>query len=156
MSEQNNSDDYDSPWKNILESYFEEFMQFFFPDAAKDINWSPGYEFWDKELQQVVRDANLGRRYADKLVRVWLNSGEEKWVLVHIEILGQRDTDLAERMFVYNYRCYDRFKRPVASLAVLADESAKWRTKQLQLRILGFGNKHSFSCGQADGLSESN
>jgi len=50
MSEQNNSDDYDSPWKNILESYFEEFMQFFFPDAAKDIDWSPGYEFWDKEL----------------------------------------------------------------------------------------------------------
>jgi len=104
----------------------------------------------------VVRDANLGRRYADKLVRVWLNSGEEKWVLVHIEIQGQRDTDLAERMFVYNYRCYDRFKQPVASLAVLADESAEWQTKQLQLRILGFGNKHSFSCGQADRLSESN
>jgi len=106
MSEQNKSDDYDSPWKNILESFFEEFMLFFFPDAEKDIDWSHGHEFWDKELQQVVRDADLGRRYADKLVRVWLNSGEEKWVLVHIEIQGQKDMSLSERMFVYNYRCY--------------------------------------------------
>ena len=137
MSEQNNSDDYDSPWKNILESYFEEFMQFFFPDAARDINWSHVYEFWDKELQQVVRDANLGRRYADKLVRVWRNSGEQKLVLVHIEIQGQRDTDLAERMFVYNYRCYDRFKQPVASLAVLADESAEWRPNSFSYGFWG-------------------
>jgi hypothetical protein len=39
---------------------------------------------------------------------------------------------------------------------VLANESAEWQTKQLQLRILGYGNKHSFSSGKADRLSESN
>jgi hypothetical protein len=112
-------------------------MLFFFPDAEKDIDWSHGHEFWDKELQQVVRDADLGRRYADKLVRVWLNSGEEKWVLVHIEIQGQKDMSLSERMFVYNYRCYDRFKQPVASLAVLADESAEWRPNSFSYGFWG-------------------
>jgi hypothetical protein len=33
------------------------------------INWDVEYLFLDKELQQVVRDAELGRRLVDKLVR---------------------------------------------------------------------------------------
>lgn len=30
-------------------------------------------------------------------------------------------------MFVYNYRIFDRYDRPVASLAVLADDDPGWR-----------------------------
>lgn len=52
--------DYDSPWKEILEAYFRDFMQFFFPQIETEIAWERGYEFLDKELQQVVRDAEVG------------------------------------------------------------------------------------------------
>jgi hypothetical protein len=62
------ADDYDSPWKEIIEDYFSEFMAFFFPQAHADIDWQRGYESLDQELQQVVRDAALGRRLADKLM----------------------------------------------------------------------------------------
>jgi hypothetical protein len=62
--------DYDSPWKEILEAYFRDFIEFFFPHIEPEIAWERGYDFLDKELQQVVRDAELGRRYADKLVKV--------------------------------------------------------------------------------------
>lgn len=65
--------DYDSPWKEILEQYFPEFMAFFFPAAHAEVDWTKGYEFLDKELQQVVRDAELGRRFADKLVSISCN-----------------------------------------------------------------------------------
>ena len=51
------SDDYDSPWKEIMEVYFNDFMAFFFPDIAEEVDWDRGYTFLDKELQQVVRDA---------------------------------------------------------------------------------------------------
>jgi|GEM_PF-1732026 len=78
-------DDYDSPWKNALEEYFEEFMQLFFPPAHADINWHRPIEFLDKELQQVALDAETGRRYADKLAKVWKKSGEPGWVLAHVE-----------------------------------------------------------------------
>ncbi|MBT9438357.1 MAG: hypothetical protein GAS50_04100 [Desulfobacterales bacterium] len=50
--------DYDSPWKKALEVYFKEFIQFFFPDIAADVNWSCKYIFLDKELQQVVRECS--------------------------------------------------------------------------------------------------
>jgi hypothetical protein len=66
----------DSPWKEMLEFYFEDFMIFFFPNVHTMIDWARGYEFLDNELQQVVRDAELGRRWADKLVKVWLNDDQ--------------------------------------------------------------------------------
>jgi len=120
-------DDFDSPWKDILEGYFPDFMAFFFPTAAAEIDWSRGFELLDKELAQVVRDAELGRRYADKLIKVYLVDGREEWLLVHIEVQGQRDPDFPERMFVYAYRLYDRYRREIVSLAVLADVAPGWR-----------------------------
>ncbi len=120
-------DAYDSPWKDIIETYFQEFMAFFFPDAAKDIDWDRKFEFLDKELSQVVRDATLGKRLADKLARVWRMDGEESWVLVHVELQGQYDAALSKRVFTYNYRIFDHHNRPVASLVVLADERPGWR-----------------------------
>jgi hypothetical protein len=38
-------DDYDSPWKDIIEDYFEDFVCFFFPNIHAEIDWSRGYEF---------------------------------------------------------------------------------------------------------------
>jgi hypothetical protein len=124
------STDFDTPWKDIIERYFEDFIAFFLPQAHEEIDWNQGYEFLDKELQQVVRDAELGRRLVDKLAKVYLQNGEEAWVLIHIEVQSQEETDFAERMFVYHYRIFDRYKRKVASLAVLGDERSNWRPSQ--------------------------
>jgi len=129
--------DYDSPWKEILETYFPDFMAFFFPEADADSDWSRGYEFLDTELQQIVRDAELGRRLADKLVKVWRRSGEETWVLAHIEVQNTPEGQFAERMFVYNYRLRDRYDRPVASLAVLGDENPSWQPNTFRSHLWG-------------------
>jgi hypothetical protein len=110
-----------------LERYLADFLAFFFPQAHGDIDWSRGYTFLDKELQQVVRDAELGRRLADELVQVWLHDGAETWVLVHIEIQTQEEGEFARRMFTYHYRLFDRYNRQVVSLAVLGDDRADWR-----------------------------
>jgi len=91
----------------------------------------------DKELQQVVRDAELGRRLADKLVKVWRTGGEEAWVLIHLEIQSQEETNFSERMFVYHYRIYDRYKRRVASIAILGDERSSWRPNQFGYELWG-------------------
>ncbi|MEN9984623.1 MAG: hypothetical protein RI925_125, partial [Pseudomonadota bacterium] len=60
-------DDYDSPWKDAVERYFPEFIAFYFPDASQQINWARGHEFLDQELRAVVQDAELGKRFVDKL-----------------------------------------------------------------------------------------
>jgi len=74
------NDRYDSPWKSAIERYFPEFMEFYFPDAHAEIDWAKGHIFLDQELRAVVQDAELGMRFVDKLVRVNVMNGDEKWV----------------------------------------------------------------------------
>jgi len=31
--------DFDSPWKDIIEAFFPQFMEFFVPDSVKEIDW---------------------------------------------------------------------------------------------------------------------
>jgi hypothetical protein len=142
MTNVNPQTEYDSPWKQILQLYFEDFMQFFFPQAHREIDWTRQPEFLDKELEQVVRDAELGKRLADKLVKIYRIGGEESWILIHLEIQSQSESDFSERMFIYNYRIYDRYKRSVASLAVLGDEQVNWRPNRFGYEL--FGTKVEF------------
>ena len=114
------TDDYDTPWKQVLAHYFDDFLSFYFPDIHAAIDWTRPYSLLDKELAQATRTAAIGRRVADTLVRVHTADGE-RWVLIHVEVQSSHDSELAERMFVYNYRIYDQHRQPVASLAVLGD-----------------------------------
>ena len=127
--------EFDSPWKDILELYFSDFISFFLPVAYAEIDWNRPPEFLDKELQQVVRDAELGRRMADKLVKVWRKNGTEIWVLIHVEVQSQDEADFAERMFVYHYRIFDKYRCPVVSLAVLGDEGRNWKPEQFGYQL---------------------
>ena len=111
--------DYDSPWKEALARYLPDAFALFFPAVHAEIDWSRQYQPLDKELQQVTRDANLGRRLADTLFQVWRRDGTDAWVLIHIEVQGQPDRDFAQRMFVYYYRIFDRHQRPIMSVAIL-------------------------------------
>ena len=49
---------------------------------------------------------------------MFLNDGSEEWLLIHVEVQGQREADFPRRMFVYAYRLYDRYAREIASLAM--------------------------------------
>ncbi len=129
--------EFDSPWKDVIERYFQDFILFFCPQAFGEIEWSRGFEFLDKELQQVVRDAEFGLRLVDKLAKIFRTDGDEAWVLIHIEVQSQEETNFAQRMFVYYYRIYDRYKRSVASIAVLGDERSSWRPNQFRDELWG-------------------
>jgi hypothetical protein len=137
-------DDFDNPWKDMLKHAFPELMAFYFPAAHARIDWTREHVFLDTELRRIVRDAALGKRIADALVRVTLLDGSEQWVYLHIEIQGQCDPAFAQRMFVYNYRLFDRYGHAIASFAVLADEDAGWTPHGFDLAQLGCTHRFRF------------
>jgi hypothetical protein len=130
--------DYDSLWKEALDRYFERCIAFFFSHIHAEIDWSRGYEMLDKELQPIVRRAQHGRRHVDKLVKVYLKTGEERWVLLHIEVQASPEGEFPERMYVYNTRLFDRYGREVISLAILADDDPAWRPSRYEYARWGF------------------
>ena len=136
--------DYDSPWKEALDRFFERCLAFFFPQAHAEIDWARGYEMLDKELQPIVRRSEHGRRYVDTLVKVWLKDGEEKWLLIHIEVQAWKEGDFPRRMVVYNHRLFDRYDREVISLAILIDDDPDWRPSRYESGRWGFRTSMEF------------
>src|SRR5712691_4549906 len=90
-------DDFDSPWKDALGFFLKPFLAFFFPAIHADIDWARGYVALDKEFQQIIRKAKVGKRLADKLFKVWHKDGKERWLLILIEIQGDYEPDFPER-----------------------------------------------------------
>jgi hypothetical protein len=119
----------DALWKGIIEDLFEDFLHYFFPEYINEIAFEKGYEFLDKELQMIYPEANTEskQRQADLLVKVFLKNGVEKWLLIHIEVQGYQDETFPFRMYVYNYRSFDRFGKKVTALAILTDDNANFR-----------------------------
>jgi hypothetical protein len=136
--------DYDNPWKTFIELYFRDFLAFFFPVIEADIDWSKPIRFLDKELQKVVRDAEIPKRYADKLVEVHRLSGQKALVICHIEVQSQGEADFGGRMYSYNYRLRDRYNCAVVSLAILADDSQTWRPCGFQDELWGCSTDFQF------------
>ncbi|MTJ38825.1 hypothetical protein [Dolichospermum sp. UHCC 0406] len=128
---------YDESWKEALNEYFESFLIFFFPEVHQLIDWTQTPRSLDKELQEITASSATEKRIADKLYQVWLLDKRVIWILIHIEIQSQYEVDFGERMYVYNYRSFDLYHKPVVSLAVLGDESSKWRPNTYSYAIGG-------------------
>ncbi|WP_413171187.1 hypothetical protein [Anabaena azotica] len=128
---------YDETWKEAIGDYFDSFLTFFYPEIHQQIDWTKTPISLDKELEQITASAKTQNRQADKLFQVWLLDNQEVWILIHVEVQSQYDKEFAQRMFIYNYRAFDLYQKPVISLAILGDETKSWRPNSYQY---GLGN----------------
>ncbi len=142
---------HDSAWKDVIEDLFEDFLEFFFPDIHQDIDFSETPQFLNKELNSIKPYNKTGRRHLDELVKVRLKNGRSAClcIFVHIEVQDRKEKDgvLGERMYVYNYRIVDKYRRKgvnVVSLAVLTDEDKEYRPNRHLVRQWGFELKMTF------------
>ncbi|RPH90195.1 MAG: hypothetical protein EHM73_06980 [Chroococcales cyanobacterium metabat2.561] len=128
---------YDKTWKEAISTYLAEFLNFFYPNIYQEIDWNQPPISLNKELEQITAAAETEQRYADKLLKVWLLDNQEIWLLIHIEVQSQYDLKFPQRMFIYNYRAFDLYHKPVISLAILGDESRSWRPDFYQYGLGG-------------------
>jgi hypothetical protein len=134
--------DYDSAWKDVIEELFKYFLKFFFPRIYEAIDFTKKIEFLSEELRKIVPDGKLGKRIVDVLAKVYLK-GNPKYIclFIHIEVQGQPRENFMERMYVYNYRPFDKYREEgvqVISLAVLTDEDINYRPNEYIVSLLGF------------------
>jgi hypothetical protein len=62
------SDKYDTPWKTVLEKYFQLLLEFLFPRIAQEIDWDKPPVHLDKELLVIQKKSKIGKRIADKVI----------------------------------------------------------------------------------------
>lgn len=130
-------------WKAVLEDVFDDFLLFIFKEKAAQLNLEKGFDFLDKELDQLFPEntTEAGRlRFVDKLVKVFTTDGEEKWILVHIEVQGYRDDDFAKRMFTYFYRIYDKYNKLITSIAIFTGNNRNHMPGEFRYEFMGVEN----------------
>ncbi len=120
----------DALWKSILEDFFENFLYFFYPIESQEIDWKIPPEFLDKELSKLLPKSKTKGRYADKLVKLRLKNGLERWILVHVEVQGYPDPHFAHRMYQMRVRIRERFGIEVVALAILTDDDENYFPNQ--------------------------
>lgn len=106
--------------KAAFEEAFPDLLRFFFKDADSIFDMARGFVFMDKELNELFPELEKqgGSRFVDMLVKIWSVTGNEEWMLIHLEIQEKNDNNFSKRMFQYFYRIYDRYDVPIAALAV--------------------------------------
>ena len=144
----------DTLWKEIIKDLFEDFISFFIEDLAKEINFSKGVEFLDKELSKLSSKGETKNRDADTLVKVFLKNGEEKWVLVHIEVQGYKEEDFSKRMYTYYYRILDRYGKDITAIAILTDENKDFKPNKYEKEFYGTKLVYEYNSFKILGKSE--
>lgn len=134
-------------WKGLIEEIFPYFIPFFLPQYAHLFDLSKPVEFLDKELQQLFpQDEDIRHpKFVDKLVKVFTIKGTEQWVLIHIEVQGQRDEDFAKRMYTYFYRILDRYGVAVTAIALFTDDNPAFCPNRYEYDFAGTQNMYRFN-----------
>jgi len=134
-------------WKAALEDLFDDFLRFFYTNADELFDIERGFEYLDKELEQLFPpDADMyAPRYVDKLVKVFTKNGNEEWVLIHIEVQSTNDQEFSKRMFQYYYRILDRYDKPITAFAIFADTAKNFHPKSYEREFLGTRIQYSYN-----------
>jgi hypothetical protein len=105
---------HDQLWKQLLETFFREFMELFLPDVAEHID----FDSVEPLGAELFTDLPKGRlRRPDFLVQVRTREGATEIVLIHVEVQARRRKDVPARMF--DYYCLLRLRREVPVLPVV-------------------------------------
>ncbi len=132
--------DHDRLFKELLRTFFAEFLELFMPALRRRIALS-SLAFLDKEI---FTDVTVGERHvADLVARVRVR-GEGACFLVHVETQARRQGAFAARMFRYFARLHELHALPVYPVAIfsyarpLRPEPHTWRLNFPGLEVLRF------------------
>ena len=130
-------DDFNNGWLSVVRPLLPYLFAFFFPDVHRVVDWDRPIEFLDKEMEYAVRLAGKRKKAVDALVKVWLKTGDEAWMLLHLEFQNQKDETFPARMFDYNALMFIRHQVRVVSFAILGDPSPSWRPDHYEYGAFG-------------------
>ena len=127
--------DHDRLFKELITTFFEEFILLFFPEMYEYIDFQH-LSFLSEEL---FTDVTAGEKYrVDLLVETKLK-GEDGLIIVHIENQSYVQPSFPERMFIYFSRLFEKYRTNVVPIAVFSYDAIRDEPSSFTLQ-LPFGN----------------
>ncbi len=132
--------DHDRLFKELLTTFFVEFVDLFFPALAAYLDRS-SVTFLDKEI---FTDVTQGERHHVDLVVQARFRDQPSYFLVHMEPQAERRAGFPRRMFGYFSRLHEKYGLPVYPIAVLSytapqsEQADEYRVEFPDLSVLTF------------------
>ena len=116
---------HDQLFKELLTTFFVEFIELFFPEVLKYLDIS-SITFVDKEL---FTDVTQGRKKILDVVALTKFREQDYSFLIHIEAQASQETDFDRRMFRYFCSLFLKYDRPIYPIVVFSYDSPKYPDK---------------------------
>jgi hypothetical protein len=121
--------DHDRMFKELIQTFFREFMELFFPEAGRHIDFGH-LKFLQQEL---FTDVTAGDRHVvDILVETKLKE-EPGLILVHVEPQAYVQKDFNKRMFIYFSRLYEKHQKKILPVAVFSYDQVRDEPDRFEL-----------------------
>jgi len=127
--------DHDRLFKELLQEFFNEFIQAFFPSIFNELDFS-----YLRFLQQeIFTDITSGQKHIVDLLAETRLKNEESLILIHVENQAQYQPNFHQRMFVYYSRLYEKFRKNIIPIAVFSYDIPREEPDTL---TLGLNSQH--------------
>ncbi|MFB8789594.1 MAG: DUF4351 domain-containing protein [Potamolinea sp.] len=113
--------DHDRLFKELITTFFVEFIELFLPDVATYLD-RDSVKFLDKE---VFTDVTAGEQYEADLVVQARFREQESFFLIHLEHQAQNQAQFSKRMFRYFARLYEKHDLPIYPIALFSYNSPR-------------------------------
>lgn len=116
MAEPKFTIDHDRMFKELLMTFFVEFVWVFLPEIAPHLE-PDSIEFLDKEIFSDLVGGE--RREVDLIVKARFR-GQDAFFIIHIENQASPQSDFPARLFFYFARLHEKYRLPVFPVAIFS------------------------------------
>src|SRR5699024_3208450 len=108
--------DHDRLFKELIQTFFREFIEVFFPEESAHIDFS-SVTFLEQEVFTDIVEGE--RRQIDILAKVKMKQ-REQIILIHVEPQASYQSQFNERMLIYCSILYEKHRKPILPIAVFS------------------------------------
>ncbi|NMA65270.1 MAG: hypothetical protein GX957_03390 [Clostridiaceae bacterium] len=119
---------HDQLYKELIDTFFEEFLEVFFPDIHNNLNFQQIRPL-SEEVFTSMTDGEARR--LDIVIEAKLKETDVV-VIVHVEPQSYKQTNFNERMYHYFSMLHNKYRKPIIPIAVLSYDD-DWEENQYTL-----------------------
>ncbi|MEK4517390.1 Rpn family recombination-promoting nuclease/putative transposase [Paenibacillus sp. FSL H8-0122] len=125
---------HDEAFKKLLETFFQEFIELFFPELDSMLDYSETRFLMQELLVDIVGEE---ARELDLLLEIRYK-GLDGYILIHLEPQSYRDSRFHERMFIYFSRLFERYRKEhklIIPIAIFTSDEIREEQDTLEMVI---------------------
>ncbi|MEK3834559.1 MULTISPECIES: Rpn family recombination-promoting nuclease/putative transposase [unclassified Paenibacillus] len=125
---------HDEAFKKLLETFFQEFIELFFPELDSMLDYNETRFLMQELLVDIVGEE---ARELDLLLEIRYK-GLDGYILIHLEPQSYRDSRFHERMFIYFSRLFERYRKEhklIIPIAIFTSDEIREEQDTLEMVI---------------------